>query len=355
MKNNKSIVLFLSIALLLSSCTAKKPEDQELPIIEVPNLITPQIPSEENFYRTSLPYVASKSKGTVAPSSNRLDLNLQELGLLELARTKFSPNKYLFQEGQYISSDDAEDWLGRYHIEKNRLGLNPELGTNQLIHILEHNYLHIESKELGGIVIGLAVSSVTKNPEDKEERLTTEALRAKVEELSARILERLRAKDVKVPILIAGFSLEPSSSILPGNYISLGTVTEGETIVSKWSNIEERHVVYPGRKSITDREKEFGSIFSDFQKEVQSFFSQYAGITGVVRFISDEPKEMSITVRASYSSRTEVIAFTQYISGLIPDYFPEKMKINVYIESSNKAEAIYVRPMEGEPFFHVYR
>lgn len=355
MKNKKGIFLLLATVLLLGGCTPKQQDVQETPVIEVPNLITPQIPSEENFYRTSLPYVPSKSKGTVASSSTRLDLNRQELGLLELAQTQFSPNKYLFQEGQYISSDDAEDWLGRYHVEKNRLGLNPELGSNQLIHILEHDYLHMDSNELGGIVIGLAVSSVTKAGDDKEERLTPDELRTRVEELSVRILERLRAKDVKVPILFAGFALEPSSSILPGNYINLGTVAAGESVVSKWSVINERHVVYPGRKSSTDREKEFGNAFADFQKDVQSFFPQYAGVTGVVRFLEDEPREMSITVRASYSSRTEVIAFTQYVAGLIPDYFPDKMKINLDIESSNKAEAIYVRPIEGDPFFHVYR
>lgn len=355
MKKKTAFALMISTALLLSGCMSKEPAKPEVPVIEVPNLVTPVIPSGENYYRTSLPYLASKSKGTVASSNSRLDLNRQELGLLELAQTKFSPNTFMFQEGQYISSDDVEDWLGRYHSEKNRLGLNPETGSNQLIHILEHDYLQIDSQELGGMVIGLAVSSVVKNAEDKEERLEIDALRSIVEQLAARIVERVRANEVTVPILIAGFALEPSSSVLPGNYINLGTVAAGETVVSKWSPIEEHHVVYPGRKSSTESEKEFGNIFSDFQKEVQSFFPQYSGVTGVVRFLNDEPREMSVTVRASYSSRTEVIAFTQFISGLIADYFPESLKVNVYVESANKSEAIYIRPAKGEPFFHVYR
>lgn len=355
MKTKKLLVSLMISSIIVSGCTTKKTEEDIPPVIETQSIITPLIESGENYYRTALPYLASKSKGKVAPSSNRLDLNIQELGLLELALTQFSPSKYLFQEGQYISNDDVEDWLGRYHLEKNRLGLNPETGSNQLIHILEHDYLLIDTQELGGIVIGLAVSSTAKSAEDKEVRLTNDELRKQVEVLATRIVERIRAKDVDAPILIAGFALEPSSSILPGNYISLGTVTTGESFVSKWTPIEERRVVYPGRKSTTDREKEMGNLFADFQKDIQSFFPQYAGITGVVRFVADEPREMSVTVRASYSSRTEVIAFTQFVAGLIPEYFPDKLKVNLYVESVNKAEALYVRPVEGEPFFHIYR
>lgn len=355
MKKQRVLLILISVMLIISGCIPNNEEEKAPIVVEMPSLITPAIPSGEAAYRTSLPYVPSKAKGTVASSNSRLDLNYQEFGLIEFALTQFSPTKYLFQEGQYISTDDAEDWLGRYHAEKNRLGLNPETGPNQLIHILEHDYLHMDTKELGGIVIGLAVASVTKNAEDKEERIAVDILRSRVQDLSTRIIERIRDKDVNVPILIAGYALEPSSSVFPGNYINIGSVAAGERLVSEWKNIDERYVLFPTRKITTDEESEFANQFSAFQKEIQSFFPHYAGVTGVVRFQSNEAREMSVVVRASYSSRTEVIAFTQYVSGLIPDYFSDKMKINVYIESVNKAEAIYIRPVDGDPFFHVYR
>lgn len=354
--NKKGIlILLLAFLLLLSACNAPSPTEQSPVVVEAQSTITPEISSEEAMYRTLIPYVANKSKGTVVSANARLDMNNQELGLLELAQVQFSPSDFLFQEGQMISRDDAEDWLGRYHPEKNMLGLNPETGSNRLIHILEHDFVHMNNQELGGIVLSLAVATVVRNAEDKEVRVGLEELQVEVQGFAQRIVERIRAKGVEAPIVVAGYALEPSASVLPGNFITFGTAAKGDTTIAKWNPIAERHIILPGRNITTDRESDIARQFADFQKEVQAFFPHYAGITGLVRFVADEPKELTITVRASYSSRTEVIAFTQYTSALISEYFTDAMKISVYVESVNRAEAIYIRPLTGEPFFYVYR
>lgn len=357
MRWKSTIVMSLFLTLFISGCSQDDvlEQEQDQTIEEDISEITPDLLSSETYYRTLLPYVKNLSKGTIASSSTRLDLNNQELGLLELTQTYFPASKYLFKEGQYITKEEAENWLGKYDAEKNRLGLNPETGANELIHILEYDFVHIEDQSLGGIALSLSVSTVIKNEENKDVRLSTDEVRAKVESYAARIVERLRSKEIDVPILIAGYALEPSTSILPGNYINLGFVERGDSVVSKWNVINERHVVYPGRNASTEKEKEIGSIFDQFEDEIQSFFPQYSSATATVRFLSDEPREMWITIRASYSSRTEVIAFTQYISGRIAENFPDNIKISVYIESASKSEALYIRPAEGDPVFHIYR
>lgn len=347
----------LLAVVFISGCSQDNRVEQEQDQVmeELISEITPDLLSSESYYRTLLPYVKNLSKGTTVSANTRLDLNNQELGLLELAQTFFPTSNYLFTEGQYITKDEAEKWLGRYDAEKNRLGLNPESGSNELIHILEHDYIRMSDQSLGGIALSLSISTIMKSEDNKDIRLSTDEVRAKVESYASRIIERLRTKGIEVPILIAGYALEPSTSILPGNYINLGFVEQGNSVVSKWNVINERHVVYPGRNASTDSEKEFSAIFNQFQEEIQSFFPQYSSVTATVRFLSDEPREIWITVRASYSSRTEVIAFTQYVSGRIAEYFPENIKISVYIESANKSEALYIRPVEGDPIFHIYR
>lgn len=361
MKTIKAFILFVSVCFMLSGCLPLMPAREEPHEEVVNNIVTFDIPSGEVTYRTSLPYLASQTKGTTATTnsnydvSHRLDLTRIELGLLELAQSQFDPDKYLFQEGQVISSDDVEDWLGRYHAEKNRLGLNPENGPNQLIHILEHDYLKMDSKELSGIAISLAVPSAIKSSDGKEKSLTAEEQREKVKILAGKIVERIRAKKVEVPILIAGYSLEVSTSVIPGHFISYAVAGKGDVSIGDWKNIDEHYVLYPGRSSRTEREKEIGAAFTDFQAEVQTFFRQYAGVTGLARFRSDQPFEMTITIRADYSSKTEVIALVQYIAGILPNYFPNEMKINVYIETNGRSEAVYIRPVKGDPFFHLYR
>lgn len=358
MKWMKAITLSISVMLLVSGCIPQinKPEDSQ---IQLPNeIVTPVIPYGEKFYQTSLPYLPNKTKGTIATFKNRLDANRLELGLIELAQTKFDPGKYLFQEGQILSTDDVEDWLGRYHPEKNTLGLNPEQGSNILIHILEHDYINAETKELAGIVLGLSINpiyTVTENNEKKTTVMDLDAQRAKAEEYGTKIVQRIRAMDVKVPIMVAGFVLEPDSSMIPGHFINYGTAGREDENIESWENIDERYVLYPGKLSKTDREKEIGGKFSDLQEKVREFFAHYAGVIGLARFISDKPVELTITVHAEYSSKTEVIALTQYISGLLPELFPDDMKINIYIQSIDQPEAVYIRPIDGDPFFHVYR
>jgi len=44
---------------------------------------------------------------------NPLDINKIELGLMLLSMEHFSPEKFNFQEGQYLDTETINNWVGR--------------------------------------------------------------------------------------------------------------------------------------------------------------------------------------------------------------------------------------------------
>lgn len=346
----------LALLLLLSGCIPQGIKQEPAPTKEV-TVTTPAIPVGGKMYQTLLPYEKSKANGTYAEMGNRIDADRLELGLMELSQRIFSPERYLLQEGQLISEDDAVDWLARYDAAKNSQGLNPPSGSLPIAHIYEQDYLDMGSKKLAGLSIALSLNpmqSITKDGKTTKERRTDEEMTTILREAGQKVIDRIRAKGMKGPILIAGFMLEPDISLIPGHFFTYGTVA-AESNQVEWKSFKERYVLYPGRLAETDTEKQVGGNFSDFQGKLQEFFARYAGAMALARFVNDQPVEITITLETEYSSKTEVLSLTQYIAGLVPQYFAKEMQVNVYIESIDRPEALYVRPPSGEPFFHIYR
>ena len=70
-------------------------------------------------------YKTSAARGVAADyANNSLDVKGMETGLLQLSEGVFSPDKYSFQEGQYLTSSNVQNWLGRQS-KSNSTGLNP--------------------------------------------------------------------------------------------------------------------------------------------------------------------------------------------------------------------------------------
>lgn len=355
-KNKRFLMMMASLFLLVAGCAPQITPKETVPAKETA-VVTPVIPVGGKMYQTLLPYVKSKAQGTYAEMNNRIDADRLELGLMELSQKIFSPDRYLLQEGQLISGDEAVDWLARYDATKNSQGLNPPSGTKPIVHIYEQDYIDQGSKKLAGLSLALSlnpVQSVTRDGKTSNVRRTDAEMTQILQGASAKVVDRLRAKGMKGPILIAGFLLEPDISLVPGHYFAYGTVpADGKQM--DWKGFQERYVLYPGRLAKTDMEKKVGGDFTDLQGKLQAFFAHYAGAMALVRFVNDRPVEVTLTLETEYSSKTEVLSLTQYIAGLIPNYFSKETQVNVYIQSVDRPEALYVRPATGDPLFHIYR
>lgn len=178
----KIIILSLSLILLLTGCAPNFNKQEEVVQDKEDTkekAIIPNYKISDNYYQTMLPFKPSESRGLVVNNINsKYNLSEFETGLMRVAQNTFDPDKYLFQEGQFIKSKQVRLWLNRQFTaeqlkekglkEEDNIGLNPvdngkEETPKYLAHILEHDY-YLRNDEgevkLSGVVIGLALNSV---------------------------------------------------------------------------------------------------------------------------------------------------------------------------------------------------
>ncbi|MBE3595925.1 MAG: CamS family sex pheromone protein [Hydrogenibacillus sp.] len=360
------------VVFTVAGCTLRPtpatPQEQETG--SEPN-VTPAFTLGESMYRQPIPYQPTRGLPTWNAFSSRVDLTRFELGLMELSRNAFPPERYLYQEGQVLSAEEISDWLQPYDAEKAPLGLNDAAflsNGNVFALFWEQDYLELSSQALAGVTVGMVVNpTVREQPKsapgtasgaDSQSRnLTPEELEAYARAAGEKIGARLRERGVEGPIVLAAYLAQPARServLVPGHFFLYGELAKGQKSGIRWKPIEERYVLLPARTP-DENDKRVALLFDDFNQKLQKAFPQYTGIVGLARFDGERLLELSITVTATYRSKGEVLGIAQYAAALVEEIFPSGTDIEVYVQSIDRPQALYVRPAAGEPFLHVFR
>lgn len=414
---NKRLLFILLFAIVpLTGCFDLVKNDEEYVIIDEESeeqekaIISPNINTPENYYRAVLQegsYRNSEARGLVpAAIKNRNDITQLEIGLMELATTRFPQSNYYFQEGQ-ISGSEINEWLKRYdpnlEDESKNKGLNPALPIGEypllvsgnkppsneseraervrqerelhetnptyLSHVMEHNYYKQTengSVELAGVVLGVSLNSVYYYRivddlgyfHDGEIDLEDEAIEAEGKRIAQDVLQRVRnyiynQHGSEVPIVIALFQEERRQSIIPGNFIALTTVEPGKKI-EKWEKVNEKNYFFPSSEA-TQEQRADANAFASFKEDLSDFFSNFVGVVGKGRYKNDQLQELTIEINLQSSGKAEIIAMTQHITDRLQKNFHPSLPISVYINSLEGPESIVVRYSNKEPFVHIYR
>lgn len=372
--------MLLVVLLVLSACTPNFEKDEE--IVQkteetTEQAIIPKYKISDEYYRTILPFKTGKSRGLVNYTVyNRLDIDELEMGLMRVAQEHFDSNNYFFQEGQYVTSEMVEDWVGRQS-EKNAEGLNPALNEKTataeqfrknpkyLSHVMEHDYLKKDKDnkvELGGVVIGLALKSVYNFTEPtmgypREEAISPAEIEKQGKAIALQVLQRLHGiKALEgVPIVIALFQEKPRDSVVPGNFISKAFISGNSNSISKWDKINERYVLFPSQDGKDSYYDDYTRMMN-FKSDIEQYFPNFVGVVGRGYYVDDQLQEMTIDIPIQFYGKAEIIGFTEYITGLMLDHFPPYISVQVYITSIDGQEAL-IRWNGGEekPFVHIYR
>ncbi|MBD1382378.1 CamS family sex pheromone protein [Metabacillus arenae] len=388
----KMLVLSVAVMLLLSACAPNFGEEEEL-VQETDSdtkkkAIIPKYNISDQYYKMVLPFEAGQARGLVADNLNtRLDIDEFETGLMRIAQDTFSTEEYGFKEGQVLDAETIRSWLSRKKEgaaleeakEKDKefknLGLNPPTSNAEtakaqseespiyLAHILEHNYFkrkNEETVEFGGVVLGLALNSVYYyNQEDgypRQRPISDSEIRAEGEKIAAEVVKRVRAKKgmENIPIVIAMYKQAPKSSIVPGNFLTKAEVKPGQTNIGDWKNLNEEHHFFPSPEA-TKAYRDDASTFDRFKNEIDEFFPNYTGVIGKGFYKDGELQELKIEIPMQFYGKTEVIAFTQFVTGKIMEFFPDYLNIEVDIHSTGGPEALIVRkPNQEKPTVHIF-
>lgn len=385
----KWLPVFAAVLLLITGCAPKfESEDKVVQNKDdkKETAIIPKYQVSDQYYRTILPFKPSKARGRIVNNLNtRYDIQEFETGLMRVAQKSFSPDNYLFQEGQYLDKDTVDAWLNRKYTasqlkEKKlsaseNLGLNPSISGKgsideqnkkspiYLAHILEHDYLIKTKKDtvkLGGVVIGLALNTVHYYQKEQygavyQENITNTLSEGK--KIAQEVIKRLRNMDglKNVPITIALFEQKSRDSVVPGNFVSYAEVGQGSSTIDGWKKINEKYYLFPDEETTKDY-RDDANLFDKFKQEVEDYFPNYNGVIGRGLYKDKQLSQLSIEIPIQFYGQAEVVGFTQYLTGLVIDTFPDYVSLEINVSSVNGPKAVIVRNSgEKEPFVHIYQ
>ncbi|WP_170006352.1 CamS family sex pheromone protein [Bacillus fonticola] len=371
----KRVGIGLLSLLFVVGCSPNFSEEGEDVVQETDNtteeVLIPSNTTEEGEYRTVLPFVPSEVRGlTVSNLNTRLDMDEFEESLVRIAKKQFTPDKYFFREGTYLKREQVLSWLGRQS-EDNEAGLNPPLGVSSeasredqqaantespiyLASLLEHNYMVQEEDQLqlGGVVVGLALNSVyyyqteIGGPQFETE-INQDVMVAEGKRMAGEVLQRMRQDEelANVPITIALYEQEARSSVTPGN-ILMYSYASGNTL-GDWEEVNEDYILFPSTEA-TDLYRDQANQYDRFKEAVEEYFPNFYGVVGQGFFVNGQLQSLDIEIPIQFYGKTETIGFVQYVSGLITQYFPAELSVQIEVTSSTGTEAIIVRETNNE-------
>lgn len=378
----KWAILFLSASLLLTACqqqqetesptgetvSTSEGEGGQLSTVDVVTTTENQL--VQNYYRPLLVegrYLPSESRGITLRLNSDVNLKAFELGLMSLSTDVFPTADYLFQEGQVIPEDSVRSWLRREDPENNPEGLNPvdnqetdpsERNPIYLQSLLEQNY-YVETDsgpQLAGISLGLAMNQVDYYRKEQfgaefETKISREELLKQGQEMGNELVRRIRALDGMddIPIVVGIFEQATRDHFGGGVFISQGTSKDGASTVKDWKSVNERKEVFP----LTGNDTSEGNSFKNFKSEVETFFPNLSGVTGVALYREDMIVSLDVSIVTQFYGTGEIIAFTQVVQDAATKYLPPNLETEITIDSIEGPESFLYRET-GESTFKAY-
>ncbi|PFV24395.1 CamS family sex pheromone protein [Bacillus thuringiensis] len=394
----KIALAILSLGLLVSGCSAGADKDEKVAEKSgkaKEQSVVPKYAISDEYYKTTIPFDGGNARGLVVQGLNsRLDIDEFETGLMRIAKESFNTKDNFLKGGSALDTQviqmlvkrkrtdaeqkELEDKLKKDAVKFPNIGLNPALGTGSeslevknkknpiyISNILEHDYYVKKgdnSEERVGMVVGLAMNSVQYFNEEhgypREAAIPDEKMLAEGKKMVQEILKVIHQKqpDTKnIPITFAIYRQAPKSSLVPGNFVSYANVEKGSETVEDWKQINEKYYLFPSEQAKTDNKREDLARVSNFKAKLSDYFQgDYTAVIGTGMYRDDELREMKLDIPVQFNGKAEIIGFTQYVAGLVMEYFPNYMKVQVTIKSVERPEAIIIREAkQDEPLVKI--
>ncbi|EHY93000.1 hypothetical protein SSME_08770 [Staphylococcus saprophyticus subsp. saprophyticus KACC 16562] len=345
-------------------------------------------------YRTILPFKESQARGllqdNMANSYNGEDF---ENGLLDLSKSVFPTDDYLYQDGQYLDKDMINAFLNPKYTKdevnkmdesdrkekkaNENLGLNPshkgetdpekiaEQSPAYLSNILEQDFYasgDTKGKKIKGMTIGLAMNSTyyyqkEKDGETYSKDLDDKEIEKQGKQMAEELLSRIREnKDLKeIPIHFAIYKQSGENSIVPGEFIAGTTVEDGKTRINDWKDINQKTALLPSEEA-GELDENLNSDFKQFNDNLQTYFNNFTQAVGTVKFDNKKAKQLSVDLPIDYYGKAETIGITQYVTEQADKYFDGIDEYEIHIKDGNNPKALISKTKDDkEPQVHIYK
>lgn len=397
----RTIILFISAILVLTACgnndekskEQSNEKEQQKESGSVKEIATDKNVQGDN-YRTILPFKESQARGllqdNMANSYNGEDF---ENGLLDLSKTVFPTDDYLYQDGQYLDKDMINAFLNPKYTKdevnkmdesdrkekkaNENLGLNPshkgetdpekiaEQSPAYLSNILEQDFYasgDTKGKKIKGMTIGLAMNSTyyyqkEKDGETYSKDLDDKEIEKQGKQMAEELLSRIREnKDLKeIPIHFAIYKQSGENSIVPGEFIAGTTVEDGKTRINDWKDINQKTALLPSEEA-GELDENLNSDFKQFNDNLQTYFNNFTQAVGTVKFDNKKAKQLSVDLPIDYYGKAETIGITQYVTEQADKYFDGIDEYEIHIKDGNNPKALISKTKDDkEPQVHIYK
>ncbi len=315
-------------------------------------------------------YKVSKARGvTASKNGNEFNMVSFENGLLNFSKDHFSTDRYIFQEGQYLNSDTALDWLGRKS-KDNPTGLNPaDNGKTDssrapiyLQTLEEQDFMTQKGNDLSlaGVVVGLAMNTQDSYQKEKygatyRQNISKQDYEREGRKIAQSVIERYRKlPGIKqnTPIIVAMYAQAPDDSLAGGNFYSWVQSTSGSQL-SKWHAIDDQTVVLPMEEGTANDKSvanELNTSFKNFTKNVQNFFPNLSSVTGQAAYHDKQLAGLNVTVTTQFYSATEIRSFANYLAQVAPNYLPGGVPVQIRINAATGMQAYVTKSADSTKY-----
>jgi protein involved in sex pheromone biosynthesis len=304
--------------------------------------------------------------------SNMFNVESMENGLLTLAKQQFSTSKYVFQEGQLLSTATAENWLGRQS-KSNPTGLNPaDNGKNgettrapiYLQTLLEQDFMVQAGNKLnlGGVAVALGLNEYDYYTKEQYgatytthigDATLTKQGKAMAQTVVAR-LRKLKGVGNDTPIIIGLYKNAGADSLVGGTFIDY-VISKSGTSLGSWSNVNEKNQVLPTVENAKPINQTVADDFDNFKDKVQNFFPTLAGVTAQTHYTNNKLTGMNVTINTQFYGESEIQSFTQLVATSATKYLPAGVKLEITIQSTGGVQAFIARESGSKGLYtHVF-
>lgn len=330
----KKIVFILIVLIAVTGCNSKKNvNDMET---------TYSIKYNDEFYNVYMPYKKGVGNNYIL-NSNTVDYDLDKIeeDLIQISTNEFSPDKFYYQEGQYLTEKILKELLDNKHLNKTEeKKIDGKKVKPQIIGgIIEKNFLNKDG-DLKGISLALILNRYQSY--DSNNNYVTlsedEVIKKGKEEgitLIKYIREKLKLNDI--PILVALYIESSPNNNISGNYVYYG-ITEN-------SDIEYKHINQKNYYMNNQNVKQINStVYNDFKKYEESIrdYDNSIYISGHGYFNNSELSKLTILITKNHYSYGDLLYLNQLLSEKAIKYFKD-VKVVIKVKAINEIKSYIVK------------
>lgn len=306
-------------------------------------------------------YQVNGALGYQAGASSQANAENLQRGLYDLAKNIFATEDYSIQEGQVIGEEKTNEYL-KAKSDKAPEGLNPSGANAETLDEFEPRYLNAimeydfvdQEGNIAGISLGLGMNysdTFTTESESEEVEITSEQRIEQGKQIAEQLVADIRENEAyaDTPIHVAIFENEESGDLGGGTFTTDAVSSSGNSF-GDWSTYNQDFIVY----GVDDAPNEEDTVsFTRFRDQIQGFYPQLSGLSGVGYYQDNELQNVSIVINSQFDGHSEIIALSQQAISTASSVFNNNIEIQIQVVTADGVRALLTRSKDSDTFNYV--